>query len=117
MGYYLVDVQWFQYFAHGNHVALRSDDIEKQMTLKIQESTEGEFVVFILTGRIRVEQVTELHELFKRALHNIILDLAEVKLVDQGAVRFLAHREAEGTRLRNCPAYIREWILRETNGK
>jgi hypothetical protein len=38
------------------------------------------------------------------------LDLNEVKLVDQDAVTFLASREAGGLKLRNCPAYIAEWI-------
>jgi hypothetical protein len=88
------------------------------MTLRIHKSDEGESTVFTLTGRIRVEQVEELQTLFKSGSrdHNIVLDLKEVRLIDQGAVRFLAHREAEGMRLRNCPAYIREWILREGKG-
>jgi hypothetical protein len=38
------------------------------------------------------------------------VDMKEVKLVDQDAVRFLSSCETGGTRLRNCPAYIREWI-------
>ena len=89
------------------------------MTLRIQESDEGELVVFTLTGRIQVDQVTELQTLLDSGArdHNIVLDLKEVRLVDQGVVRFLAQRESEGTRLRNCPAYIREWILQERNGK
>jgi hypothetical protein len=88
------------------------------MTLRIQKSNEGEQVVFILTGRIQAEQLEELQASFKPDSLgcNIVLDLKEVKLVDRGAVRFLAHREAEGAKLRNCPAYIREWILREGNG-
>jgi anti-anti-sigma regulatory factor len=87
------------------------------MTLRIQRSAEGEQVVFTLCGRIQAEQVEELHAHFKSGSprHDIVLDLKEVKLVDRNAVRFLAHREAEGTKLRNCPAYIREWILREGN--
>jgi hypothetical protein len=44
-----------------------------------------------------------------------VLDLQEVKLVDQDAVRFLAKSEAEGASLRNCSAFIREWILQERN--
>ncbi len=89
------------------------------MTLRIQKSAEGEQVVFTLSGRIQVEQVEELQEHFKCGSpnHNIVLDLKEVKLIDRDAVRFLAYREAEGTKLRNCPAYIREWILREGNRK
>jgi hypothetical protein len=38
--------------------------------------------------------------------------MKEVKLVDQEVVRFLLSCEAGGIRLRNCPAYIREWIRR-----
>jgi len=30
-------------------------------------------------------------------------------------VRFLAHCEADGVKLDNCPAYIREWIEKERN--
>jgi anti-anti-sigma regulatory factor len=88
------------------------------MTLRIQTSAEGEQVVFTLAGRIQADQVAELQTLFESGLtdNNIVLDLKEVKLVDRGAVRFLAHHEAEGARLRNCPAYIREWILQERNG-
>jgi hypothetical protein len=46
---------------------------------------------------------------------DIVLDLRHVKLVDRGAVRFLASREGAGTELRNCSAYIREWITQEKN--
>lgn len=45
--------------------------------------------------------------------HNLVLDLGEVKLVDRDAVRFLAQIEAEGAKLRNCSAFIQEWILQE----
>ena len=47
--------------------------------------------------------------------HNLVLDLKEVKLVDRDAVRFLVQSEAEGASLRNCSAFIREWILQERN--
>ena len=46
---------------------------------------------------------------------DIVLDLGHVKLVDRGAVQFLAGREAAGTELRNCSAFIREWITQEKN--
>jgi len=38
------------------------------------------------------------------------IDLKEVILVDREVVGFLAFSEAGGTQLRNCPAYIREWL-------
>jgi anti-anti-sigma regulatory factor len=89
------------------------------MTLRIQRSTEDEFVVFTLAGRIQEEQLPELEVLFQSGLmeRKVVLDLEEVKLVDRGAVRFLAQREAGGMKLVKCPPYIREWILRERNGK
>jgi hypothetical protein len=85
----------------------------KSMTLKIQKSARREVVVFTLSGRINAEEVAELKRLFEGHDHRVVLDLKEVKLVDQDAVRFLARCEANGTQLENCPAYIREWILRE----
>ena len=38
------------------------------------------------------------------------IDLKEVPLVDRGTVNLLALGESNGAELRNCPAYIREWI-------
>jgi anti-anti-sigma regulatory factor len=85
------------------------------MTLRIQKSENGEVVVFTLSGRIRAEELAELQRLFEveGQDHRIVLDLKEVKLVDRDTVRFLARCEANGTRLENSPAYIREWIGRE----
>jgi hypothetical protein len=36
-----------------------------------------------------------------------------VRLVNRDAIKFLADCEAGGTKLRNCPAYVREWIAKE----
>ena len=85
------------------------------MTLRIDISDERDRVVFTLTGRIQAEQVSELQALVKSDLpdHKLVLDLKEVKLVDRDAVRFLAEIEAQGARLRNCSAFVREWISRE----
>ena len=88
---------------------------EKQMTLKIQRSAAEEETVFRLSGRIEQEQLPELQRLFKAEpeRHSIIIDLTDVKLVDRGAVKFLEICETGGMKLENCPAYIREWIVRE----
>jgi len=42
----------------------------------------------------------------------IVLDLRDLTLVDQDAVSFLKRCEANNITLKNCPAYIREWITR-----
>lgn len=85
------------------------------MTFKIQRAAKEDVVTFTLSGRIKAEEVAELQRLFEveRQDHRIVLDLKEVKLADQDAVRFLARCEANGTQLVNCPAYIREWIVGE----
>jgi hypothetical protein len=36
-----------------------------------------------------------------------------VLLVGREAVKLLALSEANGTELRNCPPYVREWVTRE----
>lgn len=41
------------------------------------------------------------------------MDLRDVGIVDREAVKVLAFSEVNGIELRNCPAYIREWITRE----
>jgi hypothetical protein len=46
-----------------------------------------------------------------------VLDLHEVDLVDRDTVRFLARCAAGGVQLEQCPAYIREWIERESDGE
>jgi predicted metal-binding protein len=83
------------------------------MTLRIERSARQEFTVFTLSGRINKEQVAELKGLFDTSFRNIILDLREVRLVDRDAVKFLRGCEADGMKLENCPAYVREWMDRE----
>jgi hypothetical protein len=86
--------------------------------LKIQRSGHGK-VVFTLSGRIEADDVAELQRLLdlEVADHLLALDLQDVTLLDRDAVKFLARREADGIQLENCPAYIREWIERETDHK
>jgi anti-anti-sigma regulatory factor len=85
--------------------------------LKIQRAANGEGVL-ILSGRMDGENITELQALFTPASQGrpITLDLKDLTLVDQDAVSFLARCEADGIRLKNCPAYIREWITRQRGG-
>jgi anti-anti-sigma regulatory factor len=74
--------------------------------------------VLQLSGRIEAEELSELKTALatEASAENLVLDLSEVDLAGQEAVKFLANYEARGARLRNCPAYIRDWITRERNG-
>jgi hypothetical protein len=51
-----------------------------------------------------------IEELLAQETKRVVLDLAEVTLVDREAVRFLAACDVRGIGLRNCPEFIREWI-------
>ena len=83
------------------------------MTLRIERSTRQGFTVFSLSGRIEAEQVEDLKELFDTDYRSIILDFQEVRLADRDAVKFLKRCEADGMKLQNVPAYVRDWMERE----
>jgi anti-anti-sigma regulatory factor len=85
--------------------------------LRIQRSVNGE-VVFTLSGRMDAENIAELKALLgAEAKHRrMVLDLKDLTLVDRDAVGFLARCETDSVKLKNCPAYIREWITRERPG-
>jgi predicted metal-binding protein len=76
---------------------------------------QRKFAVFVLSGRMEARHLAELKMLFDRDYRNIILDLRDLRLADRDAVKFLRGCEADGMKLENCPAYIREWMDREKN--
>jgi anti-anti-sigma regulatory factor len=82
--------------------------------LKIERTANGE-VVFKLTGRMGAENVNELQTLISAEAsgRRIVLDLKDLRLVDQEVVSFLRRCEADNIQLENCPAYIRKWITGE----
>ncbi len=79
--------------------------------LKITRVANGE-LVFRLSGRMDAENVGDMERLLNEEASDRIkvLDLKDLRLVDQDAVSFLTHCESDGIEFRNCPAYIREWI-------
>jgi anti-anti-sigma regulatory factor len=79
--------------------------------LKIQRSSNGQ-VVFTISGRIAEDDTADLETLINEEskVRPIVLDLKDVTIVNQDAVNFLERCEADGITLKNCPAYIREWI-------
>ena len=84
------------------------------MVLRIEKSSNAKFVIFTLSGRIENEKIIEIQEILalEQANQKIAFDLKDVKLVDQRSVDFLEECEARGAELWNCPAYLREWIVR-----
>jgi anti-anti-sigma regulatory factor len=84
--------------------------------LKITSAANGE-VVIKLSGRMDAENIGELETLVREEAkgRRIVLDLKDLTLVDQDAVSFLKRCEADNITLKDCPAYIREWITRGRN--
>ena len=82
--------------------------------LRIQRSMDGE-VVLTLSGRLHAENLGELKTQLQSEAEGrrVMLDLKDLTLVDRDAVKFLESCEADSIKLKNCPAYIREWIVRE----
>ena len=74
--------------------------------------TENGRVLFTLSGRIETEDVKQLQQLLavETSGKHLILDLRDVTLVNQDAVKFLSLCEADGIELDHCPLHVRQWI-------
>ena len=73
--------------------------------------------MLLVSGHITGEHVDTLRGVLAQEQGSgLALDLKNVVLADREAVKLLARTEAQGTELRNCPPYIREWVTREAAG-
>ena len=82
------------------------------MTCRIDRLSLEQGVVLRISGRIAAEDL----DVVRAALEDsrvVAIDLAEIELLDRDAVKLLAINETNGIELRNCPAYVREWVTRE----
>ena len=84
------------------------------MSCRIDRVVGGDHMVVLCTsGRITKQDVDTLRNVIEAEASSVVIDLKDVDLVDREAVKFLAQRELNGTVLRNCSPYIREWVTRE----
>lgn len=84
------------------------------MTCKIERVAAGEGKITLrVCGQVQLEHTKTVKDLIARESGSVLLDLAEVTLVDRDVIPLLAACEANGHELRNCPAYLREWISKE----
>ena len=86
-----------------------------RVTCKIQREAIGmDLVALRVSGRLTGDDVDTLRGLLEEERSSaLILDLKDVRLVDGEAVKLLAIQESNGTKINNCPRYIREWIKGE----
>jgi hypothetical protein len=81
------------------------------MTCRIDRVlTEKDPVVLRVSGWIRRQDLDILRAALEHESGAVAIDLKEVGLLDRDAVKLLAFSEGNGVELRNCPAYIREWV-------
>jgi hypothetical protein len=83
------------------------------MTLRIERSVRQGIRVLTLSGHMTAAEIAELKALFATDYRNLVLDLRDLRLADRGSVRFLRDCEADGMKLENCPAYVRDWMERK----
>jgi hypothetical protein len=84
------------------------------MTCRIDRVVIGPSLLILhISGQITGTDVDLLRSLLEQERSVVAIDLKDVLLVDRDAIRLLALSELNGAELRNCPAYIREWVTRE----
>jgi hypothetical protein len=83
------------------------------MTLMLERGSDGGRSTLRLIGNVRSEDLEEIADELQLCGPGAALDLEEVTVVGVEVIRFLGECERQGTELRSCPAYVREWISRE----
>ena len=71
-------------------------------------------IVLLVSGKLTGEHVDTLRNALRQESGALAIDLKCVSLVDRDGVQLLALAEYNGTELRNCPMYVREWVNRES---
>jgi hypothetical protein len=72
-------------------------------------------VVLTISGSLQADCLDELSTLLgtEGKRRRVVLDLKDLVIADDDAIRFLCACERDGIVLRNCPRYIRAWKTRE----
>src|SRR5215472_10745896 len=84
------------------------------MTCRIERvNSEEDRVILRISGQLSGQNAEMLRDLLRQEKAIEAIDLKEVLLVDREAVKLLAVSQMEGAELKNCAAYIREWVARE----
>ena len=88
------------------------------MTCRIDRRVIGkDHVMLCVSGRIAEQDVDTLRAFLEQERGVVAIDLKDVHIVDREAIKLLAMLEVNGLELRNSPAYIPEWVTRETGDR
>lgn len=83
------------------------------MTCKIERFAAEAAVVLRLSGHLQAAHLRIIEELMTRAAKPLELDLAEITLVEREAVKYLAGYERAGVKLKDCPPFLRAWMIQQ----
>src|SRR5260370_30640279 len=84
------------------------------MTCRIDRIVIGPGLLTLhISGQITGKDVDLLRSLLEQEGSVVAIDLKDVLIVDREAIKLLAMHDSNGVELRNCPAYIREWVTSE----
>ena len=75
-------------------------------------ATEDDRVIVRVSGRVGAKNLDVLQSVLEEG-RIVAIDLKDVLLIDGDAVKLLVVAQANGIELRNCPAYIQEWVAGE----
>jgi hypothetical protein len=83
------------------------------MTCRIDRlATEDDGVILRVSGRCVGRALDVLRDALAEGHRVRTIDLKDVRQVDRDAVKLLAISKTSGVELKNCPAFIQEWIAR-----
>ena len=83
------------------------------MTCRIDRlATEDDGVILRISGRCVGAALDVLRDALAEGHRVRTIDLKDVRQVDRDAVKLLAISKTSGVELKNCPAFIQEWIAR-----
>ena len=84
------------------------------MTCRIDRlTTEHDGVILRVSGRCAGGALTILRDALAERDGVRTIDLKDLRQIDRDAVKLLAISKASGIELKNCPAFVQEWIARE----
>ena len=81
--------------------------------LRIERMSENGGIRLRLSGELCSSELEEVQKEIARVAPQIVLDLAEISLVDFCVVRWLVAIQTAGFRIENSASYIREWMRQE----
>jgi ABC-type transporter Mla MlaB component len=83
--------------------------------LRIQRIREKGGTRLLLSGELRCVHLEEVRTEISCVGQPVTLDLQEVGLIDIDGILLLNECRSQGTKVRNCAPYIREWMRQESS--